>query len=171
MSIITSHRLPTTSTVPQRLSNSHAGTATVVSRRARTSIVQTDPVPVRPAAVRPPCADGPDDWDLDVGTPESWRTAVQTCAECPLLSQCAELAQALIIRGDGPRAMIWAGVAYDGSGKVVENLDRHATAPSDHKRPLRIIHTGARPVCGEVAPETPRRRIVLGRRLRPVAGR
>lgn len=122
-----------------------------------------------PAGNRPPCADGPDDWDLDVGNPESWRSAVRTCAACPLLAECSQLAQALTARGDGPRAMIWAGVAYDSAGRVVENLDRHRTTPLDHKRPLRIIRTGARPVCTEPAPATPRRRIVLGRRLRPAA--
>lgn len=122
--------------------------------------------PVR-AAHRPPCADGPDDWDLDVGNPESWRAAVRICSGCPLLTECSQLAQTLITRGDGPRAMIWAGVAYDSAGKIVENLDRHRTAPIDHKRPLRIIRTGARPVCAEPAPPTPRRRIVLGHRLRP----
>ena len=120
-----------------------------------------------PSGHRPLCADGPNDWDLDVGSPESWRSAIRVCASCPLLTQCSEMAQTLIARGDGPRAMIWAGVAYDSAGKIVENLDRHRTSPVDHKRPLRIIRNGARPVCVDSTPETPRRRIVLGRRLRP----
>ncbi|WP_063044587.1 hypothetical protein [Nocardia pseudovaccinii] len=118
------------------------------------------------AAHRPPCADGPDDWDLDVGTPESWRAAIQTCHHCPLFAKCEQLAQTLSERGDGPRAMIWAGVAYDSAGRVVENLDRHRTTPIDHKRPLRIIRNSTRPVCADLVPATPRRRIVLGHRLR-----
>ncbi len=154
MSTIHSRRLPLGSPVAPRLS-------TVPTPAVATVAVA--------AAHRPPCADGPDDWDLDVGTPDSWRAAVRICASCPLLTECSQLAEALIARGDGPRAMIWAGVAYDSAGKIVENLDRHRTAPLDHKRPLRIIRTGARPVCVEPAPATPRRRIVLGRRLRPAA--
>ncbi|MQY23654.1 hypothetical protein [Nocardia macrotermitis] len=118
-------------------------------------------------AYRPPCADGPDDWDMDAGNPDSWRSAVRICAECPLFTNCRQLAESLIERGSGPRAMIWAGVAYDAAGRVVENLDRHRVAPIDHKRPLRIIRNGARPVCTEPAPPTPRRRIVLGHRLAP----
>ena len=117
-------------------------------------------------AHRPACADGPDNWDLDVGTPDSWRAAIQTCHHCPLFAKCGQLAQTLTARGDGPRAMIWAGIAYDSAGRVVENLDRHRATPIDPKRPLRIIRNGARPVCVEPAPPTPRRRIVLGHRLR-----
>lgn len=149
MSTIHSRRLSLGSTVPTALSPLPA-----VSAPGR-------------GAHRPPCADGPDDWDLDVGNPESWRAAVRICSGCPLLSECSQLAQTLIARGDTPRAMIWAGVAYDSAGRIVENLDRHRTTPVDHKRPLRIIRTGARPVCTEPAPPTPRRRIVLGHRLRP----
>ncbi|MBB5918785.1 hypothetical protein BJY24_007697 [Nocardia transvalensis] len=120
--------------------------------------------PLPKSSHRPPCADGPDDWDLDVGTPESWQSAVRTCHSCPLFDNCSQLAQSLITRGDGPRAMIWAGVAYDSAGRVVENLERHRATPIDHKRPLRIIRTGPRPVCVEPSPPTPHRHIVLGRR-------
>ncbi|MGF6887672.1 hypothetical protein ABIA39_006223 [Nocardia sp. GAS34] len=118
---------------------------------------------------RPPCAEVPNDWDLDVGTPDSWRTAVMTCQRCPLFAQCEDMAKGLIERGLGPRAMIWAGVAYDGAGRVVENLDRHRVAALDHKRPLRIIRNGERPQTSESAPAVPRRRLVLGRRVRPTA--
>ncbi|WP_067900435.1 hypothetical protein [Nocardia vaccinii] len=120
----------------------------------------------RRTAQRPPCADDPNDWDLDVGTPDSWRAAVQTCFECPLRVTCDQLVQELTARGDGPRAMIWAGVAYDSTGRIVDNLERHRAAPLDHRRPLRIIRTGTRPAAAAPAPSTPRR-IVLGHRLRP----
>lgn len=129
---------------------------------------QTSQKPSSPAksAQRPPCADVPDSWDLDTGTPDAWHTAVRTCYSCPLIDQCRQLAQSLIRRGDGPRAMIWAGVAYDNSGNIVENLDRHRTVPIDHKRPLRIIRNSPRPKRIQSAPTAPRRHIVLGRPLR-----
>ncbi|MFE4455789.1 hypothetical protein ACFROC_00395 [Nocardia tengchongensis] len=124
-------------------------------------------------SLRPLCAAGPNDWDLDVGTPDSWRSAVQTCRVCPLLEHCGQLARSFIARGDAPRAMIWAGVAYDNAGKVVENLDRHRIAPIDHKRPLRIVRHGCAATREEPVPATreelapaPRRHLVLGRPLR-----
>jgi hypothetical protein len=116
---------------------------------------------------RPPCAAEPNDWDLDVGTPDSWRAAVRTCHGCPLFDECAGLAQTLIGRGLAPRSMIWAGVAYDGAGRVVQNLDRHRVPAIDHKRPLRIIRNGDRPQHAEAGSATPHRHLVLGRRLRP----
>ncbi len=142
------------------MSTNQSRPTTIVARPA----VRPRTFPAR--TQRPPCADGPDDWDLDVGTPESWRAAVLACQDCPLRVSCEQLAQELTARGAGPRAMIWAGVAYDSAGKIVENLDRHRAAPLDHRRPLRIVRTGARPVCAEPTPSIPRR-IVLGRRLRP----
>ncbi|WP_405136700.1 hypothetical protein [Nocardia sp. NBC_01388] len=118
-------------------------------------------------ADRPPCATCPNDWDLDVGTPESWRAAVEVCGSCPLRSKCEQLASTLITRGDAPKAMIWAGVAYDNSGRVIENLDRYRVTPLDHRRPMRIIRTGTSAQPAESVPEAPRRHLVLGRPLRP----
>ncbi|WP_327146913.1 hypothetical protein [Nocardia sp. NBC_01327] len=119
------------------------------------------------SAARPPCADVPNDWDLDVGTPETWRTAVQICRDCPLLADCSRLAKAFIARGDAPRAMIWAGVGYDNVGRVVDDLDRHRIAPIDRSRPMRIIRSGTSPACTEPALTAPRRHLVLGQPLRP----
>ncbi|WP_228002930.1 hypothetical protein [Nocardia australiensis] len=104
---------------------------------------------------------------MDAGTPESWRAAVTTCRACPLLAQCEQLVEMLIGRGDAPRAMIWAGVAYDNTGNVVENLDRHRIMPTDHKRPMQIIRNGPREFHSAPAITAPRRHLVLGRALKP----
>lgn len=124
---------------------------------------------------RPPCADRPDDWDLDMGTLDSWRAAVSVCENCPLLAGCADLAQTLIERGAAPRALIWAGVAYDSAGRVVEHLERYRSTSMVDRRPIRIVHNVTRPAgagngrfgTGSI-PSAPRRLFVLGsRELRP----
>lgn len=138
----------------------------VLPRTTQISRVSSPPVPAAAKSTqRPPCAELPDSWDLDSGTPEAWHSAVRTCYGCPLFEQCARLAQTLIDRGDAPRAMIWAGIAYDNSGNVIENLDRHRTVPIDHKRPMRIIRNGPRPTHGAAVSGAPKRHIVLGRPL------
>lgn len=100
----------------------------------------------RPAVVKPPCANRPDDWDLDVGTPETWRAAVQICHDCPLFAECAELAATLTAKGQAPRAMIWAGLGYDNSGNVIPALDRHRVLPVDVARPSIIVRTSRAPL-------------------------
>ncbi|MEC3920672.1 hypothetical protein [Nocardia sp. CDC160] len=117
------------------------------------------------AALRPPCVDRPSDWDLDAGTPDAWQAAVQICGSCELLTRCAELAQALIQRGTGPRALVWAGVAYDDAGRVVQDLERYRNTSVDERRPIRIVHFGPRPVRTEPAQSAPRRHLVLGSRI------
>ncbi|MFC9437189.1 hypothetical protein [Nocardia sp. NPDC057030] len=109
----------------------------------------------------------PDDWDLDVGAPDRWKLAVEICQSCPLVARCREFAQSLIERGDAPRGMIWAGVGYDNSGRVVDDLDRYRPTPVDRTRPLRIIRNGPRPVRSGPVPVAPRRHIILGRPLEP----
>lgn len=133
------------------------------SVRVRTPEVAT----IAAKSHRPPCADCPNGWDLDVGTPESWRTAVEVCRNCPLRAKCAQLAQELVTSGDVPRAMIWAGTAYDNAGRVIENLDRYRINPIDQRRPMRIIRTSPDAAPSEPAPAPPRRHLVLGRPLRP----
>lgn len=139
-------------TTPPRVTTGSAGVAAVTSR-----------------SHRPPCADGPNDWDLDAGTPESWRTAVQVCRSCPLLSTCQELAQVFIARGEAPRAVIWAGVAYDNAGRVVDDLDRHRVMSIDQKRPMRITRIGAEREHVEASHPTPKRLLVLGHPIRPTS--
>ncbi|MFE3261062.1 hypothetical protein ACFXPS_38860 [Nocardia sp. NPDC059091] len=137
--------------------------APVLDRATRATKATNSPV----RSNRPPCAEGPNDWDLDIGTPDAWRAAVEVCRSCPLLTECAQLAQGFIDRGDAPRSMIWAGVPYDNSGKIVENLDRHRIAPFDRKRPMRIIRTSPSPSHHELVSSAPRRHLVLGQQLRP----
>ncbi len=125
-----------------------------------------------PTKPKPPCAARPDDWDLDIGTPDTWQHAVRTCEQCPFLAQCRELAATLTARGIPPRSLIWAAVGYDGSGHPIENLDRHRVRPTQRKQPLRIMRTGPaiarhaaeRDPDHDPVPAHPRRTIVLRRR-------
>ncbi|MCU1648181.1 MAG: hypothetical protein JWN03_8456 [Nocardia sp.] len=116
-------------------------------------------------ALRPPCADRPGDWDLDAGTPDTWQAAVRICGTCDLLTRCAELAQTLIERGAGPRASVWAGVAYDDTGRVIEKLERYRNTSIDERRPVRIVHFGPRPARTDSVPRAPHRHLVLGSRV------
>jgi hypothetical protein len=142
-------------------------TITAIAARART-----------PRKPKPPCAARPDDWDLDIGTPAIWQEAVRICHGCPILAQCRELAETLIAHGMPPRSLIWAGVGYDGSGNVIENLDLHRVRPVEHKRPLRIVRTGRvyvrfagqRQPDGDPGSTPPRRTIMLRRRRLPPPG-
>ena len=128
-----------------------------------------------PSTPKPLCATRPDDWDLDIGTPAVWQEAARTCHGCPILAQCRELAETLIAHGMPPRSVIWAGVGYDESGNVIENLDQHRIRPIERKRPLRIVRTGPvyvrsadqRQPNDDPASPPPQRTIVLRRRLPP----
>jgi hypothetical protein len=103
---------------------------------------------------RAPCSDHPDDWDLDSGSPESWRRAIATCHSCELLASCSSLASTLTAQGQSPRAMIWAGVPYDNSGNVIDDLDRYRSGHAEPRRPTQIIRTTApaAPPSGATAP-------------------
>jgi hypothetical protein len=124
-----------------------------------------------PTKPKPPCAANPGDWDLDTGTPDIWQEAVRTCHGCLILAQCREFAGTLTVRGTPPRSMIWAGVAYDGSGEVIENLDQHRVGPVGRRQLLRIVRTEPvypRPDVGPRSEEgafsaSPRRTVVLRR--------
>jgi hypothetical protein len=133
-----------------------------------TTVTVRATTPIKP---KPPCANRPDDWDLDVGTPDIWSEAVRTCRQCPILAQCCELVATLTAHGMPPRSMIWAAIGYDGSGNPIENLDRHRARPIPHKQPLRIVRTGPAYVPAsrqrlpdDSCPATPRRTIILRRR-------
>ncbi|MGK8503189.1 hypothetical protein [Nocardia asiatica] len=95
---------------------------------------------------RPPCADNPERWDLDVGTSTQWRESVRICGRCTLLAACARRAAALVAEGSAPKGMIWAGVGYDSTGNAVANLESYRSSPpSSHGRPMLITRVGPRP--------------------------
>ena len=61
-------------------------------------------------------------WDLDVGDLQSWLRAQRVCREqCPFLAQCRSQRNRLYpypVRN--PQAVIWAGVAYSDTGKILD---------------------------------------------------
>lgn len=104
-------------------------------------------------APRPPCADRPCDWDLDTGTPDSWRRAIQICLHCPLRGPCTRLVGTLVADGRNPRGMIWAAIGYDSSGQVIRSLDEYYsrvlrqrgdewTALGQQQKVVRIVRKG-----------------------------
>lgn len=83
-----------------------------------------------------PCADDPIKWDIDAGSYAQWLAALRVCQEqCPLLRRCQQARQEFWPLADprrpayNPRSVIWAGVAYSETGRVlsVESLQRLAT--------------------------------------------
>lgn len=61
-------------------------------------------------------------WDLDFGDVRSWLRAQRVCLEqCPVLQQCEDLRDRLYRPSRRrPAGVIWAGVAYSDSGKVLD---------------------------------------------------
>ena len=61
-------------------------------------------------------------WDLDIGDIRSWLRAQRVCREqCPFLEQCRSQRNRLYpypVRN--PQAVIWAGVAYSETGKILD---------------------------------------------------
>lgn len=86
-----------------------------------------------------PCASAPrrpadepphQSWDLDVGDGQSWIRAIRICAEeCPVRALCIQ-ARKEHYPHSNPSAVIWAGVAYSDTGKVLgtDGLRRLAAA-------------------------------------------
>lgn len=58
-------------------------------------------------------------WDLDVGEATSWWRALQTCGECPVQRLCIER-RAELYPGGNPAGVIWAGVPYSETGRVLD---------------------------------------------------
>lgn len=69
-------------------------------------------------------------WDLDVGDGQSWIRAIRICAEeCTVRALCIQSRKEHYPHSN-PSAVIWAGVAYSDTGKVLgtDGLRRLAAA-------------------------------------------
>lgn len=105
-------------------------------------------LPITPAdsalpAPQPPCAARPDNWDLDVGSKKAWHMAISICLNCPMLESCRMSAKELTAQGIGPRSMIWAGVAYNAVGRIVDDIDHYHPPSRTKPSILRIVRTAA----------------------------
>ena len=67
-------------------------------------------------------------WDLDIGDGVSWQRAVQKCHDCPFRALCVQERNEFF-PSSNPSGVIWAGVAYSETGKVLDTagLRRLAT--------------------------------------------
>ena len=74
------------------------------------------------------CASKGTGWAVDGIDIDSWRMAVDTCAQCPLLARCQEQLNALLDRGERPREQIVAALLFTTTGQVIDraSLDRYA---------------------------------------------
>ena len=74
---------------------------------------------------RGPCADDPAGWDLDAGDLIKWLRALRECGKCPVLQRCLQLRAEHWPQADprrpvmNPKSVIWAGVAYSDTGRVM----------------------------------------------------
>lgn len=74
---------------------------------------------------RGPCADDPAGWDLDAGDLIRWLRALRECGQCPVLQRCLQLRAEHWPQADprrpvmNPKSVIWAGVAYSDTGRVM----------------------------------------------------
>ena len=61
-------------------------------------------------------------WDLDAGDVQSWMRAQRVCLEqCPFLTACQERRDKLYPHpARNPAGVIWAGVAYSETGRVLD---------------------------------------------------
>lgn len=76
-------------------------------------------------------------WDLDRGDLVSWSRALQTCEACPFKSLCAEERDELFAANGRPTGVIWAGVAYSDTGRVLDASGLRRLAASQRGRRLR----------------------------------
>ncbi len=81
-------------------------------------------------------------WDLDQGGVSGWFSALRTCQECPVLARCQQSRAELWPMADprrpayNPRSVIWAGLAYSESGRVL--------SPTSLRRLAKMRATAAR---------------------------
>ena len=101
------------------------------------------------AQAAPADSDPPVSWDLDIGDVRSWLRAQRACTEeCPLLAACLQQRQENYPTSN-PRSVIWAGVAYSETGRVLNTsgLRRlNAVQRNRHRR-----GKPSRPLVAEIA--------------------
>lgn len=74
-------------------------------------------------------------WDLDVGDGISWLRAMQICQECPFVGWCTqEREDHRRLQHRNPQDVIWAGVAYSGTGKPMSVADLRLRATLHARR-------------------------------------
>ena len=78
-------------------------------------------------------------WDLDVGDVQSWLRAQRVCLEqCPFLIACQERRARLYPHpARTPQAVIWAGVAYSETGKILDTAGLRRISATQRGRDLR----------------------------------
>ena len=78
-------------------------------------------------------------WDLDVGDVQSWLRAQRVCLEqCPFLMACQERRTRLYPNpARTPQAVIWAGVAYSETGKILDTAGLRRISATQRGRDLR----------------------------------
>ena len=85
-------------------------------------------------------ADHPhESWDLDVGDVQSWLRAQRVCLEqCPFLDACTTQRRSLYpYPAQNPQAVIWAGVAYSDTGRILDTAGLRRLSATQRGRELR----------------------------------
>lgn len=92
------------------------------------------------ASGRNAAADDPhESWDLDVGDVQSWLRAQRVCLEqCPFLVTCQTRRTRLYPHpARNPQAVIWAGVAYSDTGRILDTAGLRRLSATQRGRELR----------------------------------
>ena len=78
-------------------------------------------------------------WDLDVGDVQSWLRAQRVCLEqCPFLVACTARRTSLYPHpARTPQAVIWAGVAYSDTGRILDSAGLRRLSATQRGRELR----------------------------------
>ena len=92
------------------------------------------------ASGRNATADHPhESWDLDVGDVQSWLRAQRVCLEhCPFLVACQARRTRLYPHpARNPQAVIWAGVVYSDTGRILDTAGLRRLSATQRGRELR----------------------------------
>ena len=76
-------------------------------------------------------------WDLDIGDGQSWIRAIRICAEeCPARASCIA-ARTEFFPHSNPQGVIWAGVAYSETGRVLDAEGLRRLTAVQRNKPFR----------------------------------